>query len=283
MPRKRTIAPGFFSNEDLAECTPLARLLFAGLWCWADREGRLEDRPRRLRAEILPYDTTADGEALLGELAKRGFIERYEVGGVRVIQVVAFGEHQDPHPKETASVLPGRDGVVPEVRRRSPKGAPKVDPGPTPEAPGDQTQEPPRQTPEPPKEDTSPACPSRPSSPSRPASPPAEAGGPAGDTRKQPTPLRQRRGCLGPLGTVFVSRCTSGMELGSLTPLSTSEDAGLLEERVRAHGGVDGAVAHVAATFRNRREFKPRSVKLLLDVLGDVLSDEEPPTAAGGA
>lgn len=81
-----------------------------------------------------------------------------------------------------------------------------------------------------------------------------------------------------------MARCVSGMELGSLTPLQDSDDAKALEDAIRAHGGVDGAVAHVAATFRNRREFKPRSVKLLLDVLRDVLPEEsgEPPAAAGG-
>ena len=50
MARARNIKPGFFANENLAECDPLARLLFAGLWCLADREGRLEDRPKRIAA-----------------------------------------------------------------------------------------------------------------------------------------------------------------------------------------------------------------------------------------
>jgi hypothetical protein len=53
--RSRNIKPGFFLNDELAECEPLARILFAGLWCIADREGRLEDRPKRIKAEVLPY------------------------------------------------------------------------------------------------------------------------------------------------------------------------------------------------------------------------------------
>ena len=122
MARKRTIDPGFFRNEDLGECSPLARLLFAGLWCWADREGRLEDRPKRLRAEILPYDS-ADGVALVDELVARGFLKRYEAGGVRVLQIVAFGKFQVPHPRETPSALPSDPGCA--------EGSPKVDPGPT--------------------------------------------------------------------------------------------------------------------------------------------------------
>ena len=114
MARCRTIKPSFFANETLAECSPLARLLFAGLWCWADRHGRLEDRPRRIRAEILPYDQV-DADVLLAELEHRGFLTRYESGGTRVIQIVAFLKHQRPHPKEASYdlPLPGKFPAVP--------------------------------------------------------------------------------------------------------------------------------------------------------------------------
>jgi len=56
MARARNIKPGFFMDDVLAEIEPLGRILFAGLWCIADREGRLEDRPKRIKAEVLPYD-----------------------------------------------------------------------------------------------------------------------------------------------------------------------------------------------------------------------------------
>jgi hypothetical protein len=99
MARARTIKPGFFKNEILGECQPLARLLFAGLWTLADKDGRLEDRPRRIKAEILPYDD-ADVDNLLGELHERYFIQRYEVDGQKLIQITKFAEHQRPHPNE---------------------------------------------------------------------------------------------------------------------------------------------------------------------------------------
>ena len=47
---------GFFTNDELAECTPIARLLFAGLWTIADKEGRLDDRPKKIKALVLPFD-----------------------------------------------------------------------------------------------------------------------------------------------------------------------------------------------------------------------------------
>jgi hypothetical protein len=84
--RARLLKPGLFLNERLAEVSPLGRLLFPALWCLADREGRLEDRPKRIKAEALPYDN-ADISALLDELEAGGFIRRYEVDEQRLILV----------------------------------------------------------------------------------------------------------------------------------------------------------------------------------------------------
>lgn len=105
MARMRTIKPGFFENDLLAEVDPLGRLLFAGLWTQADRRGRLEDRPKKLKAVILPYDS-CDADALLDQLAQRGFIVRYEISGAKYIQVSNFSRHQSPHIKEIESVIP---------------------------------------------------------------------------------------------------------------------------------------------------------------------------------
>ena len=105
MARARNIKPGFFTNDVLAECAPLARLLFAGLWLHCDREGRMEDRPKKIKAEILPYDT-CDADELLNQLQQHGFILRYQSGDRRYIQVINFGKHQNPHIKESASEIP---------------------------------------------------------------------------------------------------------------------------------------------------------------------------------
>ena len=43
--RARNLKPSIFKNELLAVADPLYTLVFEGLWCLADREGRLEDRP----------------------------------------------------------------------------------------------------------------------------------------------------------------------------------------------------------------------------------------------
>ena len=78
MARIRTIKPEFFCHEQLAELSPIHRLLFIGLWTQADREGRLEDRPKRLKVVLLPYDD-CDVDQLLTELGGAGFILRYEI------------------------------------------------------------------------------------------------------------------------------------------------------------------------------------------------------------
>lgn len=115
MARIRTIKPDFFLNDTLAACDPLARLLFAGLWCHGDRAGRLPDRPKRLQAQILPFDV-CDIEALLQQLHDAGFICRYEAAGQRCIQIVHFLKHQRPHVKEPPSNLPPPpDSLLPDV------------------------------------------------------------------------------------------------------------------------------------------------------------------------
>ena len=78
--RARNIKPGFFTNDQVLECEPLARLLFAGLWGMADRKGRLEDRPKKIRIQVLPCDN-CDIDALLEQLRQRGLIQRYEANG----------------------------------------------------------------------------------------------------------------------------------------------------------------------------------------------------------
>lgn len=108
MARSRNLKPSFFTNDRLAEIEPLGRLLFAGLWTIADREGRLEDRPKRIKAEILPYDN-ADTDKLLLDLQAAGFILRYSVNGGRFIQVLAFAKHQNPHVREGPSTIPAPD------------------------------------------------------------------------------------------------------------------------------------------------------------------------------
>jgi hypothetical protein len=103
--RARLLKPGFFMNEELARLPVRARLLFAGLWCLADREGRLEDRPDRIRAAIFPYERVRVDD-LLARLEKAGFVKRYQSASTCCIALPQFAKHQRPHHRESESTLP---------------------------------------------------------------------------------------------------------------------------------------------------------------------------------
>jgi hypothetical protein len=119
--RIRSIKPGFWTNEHLADLSAFHRLTFIGLWTQADREGRIEDRPKRLKAALFPYD----GEAAMGvtmdqvlaDLAAAGFILRYQVGDGRYIALPNFSRHQLISRDEPASEIPGPDGEITPFER----------------------------------------------------------------------------------------------------------------------------------------------------------------------
>lgn len=106
MARARNIKPAFFKNEILGVADPLYSLLFEGLWVLADRSGRLEDRPLRIKGEIFPYRDGLDMEGMLNWLQSNGFIHRYTAGGKKCILVLEFVKHQNPHKNEAESELP---------------------------------------------------------------------------------------------------------------------------------------------------------------------------------
>jgi len=105
MARTRDLKHAFFLDEELAKQPPLGRILFEGLWTIADRMGRLEDRPVRIKIQVLPFDD-CDADELLNGLAEARFILRYEVAGRRYIQIRSFSRHQRPHPREQESAIP---------------------------------------------------------------------------------------------------------------------------------------------------------------------------------
>ena len=124
MARSRNIKPGFFTNEDLVELDFATRLLFAGLWTVADKEGRLQDRPKKIKIDVFPADNL-DIDTMLQALHNGKFIVRYEVDGSKYIQISNWSKHQNPHHTEKASEIPGIDGALtvkpPLETRESPK------------------------------------------------------------------------------------------------------------------------------------------------------------------
>lgn len=104
--RARNIKPGFFTNELLGTYDPIISMLFAGLWCIADKDGILEDRPLRIKAELFPYREGLDVNGYLTVLERDKFLTRYEEDGISYIQINNFGKHQNPHHTEKARGYP---------------------------------------------------------------------------------------------------------------------------------------------------------------------------------
>jgi hypothetical protein len=82
MARIRTVKPEFWTSEQIAECSPIARLLFIGLWNFCDDGGNHSASPRRLIAEVFPMDklTLDDILSLIAELISARLLIEY-IGG----------------------------------------------------------------------------------------------------------------------------------------------------------------------------------------------------------
>lgn len=107
MARIRTVKPEFFTSEDIVLLSPYARLLYIGLWCEADREGRMIWKPRTFKLRYLPADNVNPDE-LCAELVGSGLVHLYGDG---LAYIPGFSKHQHVNPRESASVLPAPSGV----------------------------------------------------------------------------------------------------------------------------------------------------------------------------
>ena len=109
MARIRTIKPEFFTSEDIVSMSPLARLFYVGLWCEADRLGRMEWKPVTFKMRYLPGDQ-CDVPTLANELIERGLVVLYEVDGKKYAEIPTFTEHQVINNREAESPNPARVG-----------------------------------------------------------------------------------------------------------------------------------------------------------------------------
>lgn len=94
MARKRMIDPDFWSDEELADMRFETRLLYIGLWNFADDNGNLPFKPRQIRAQVFPYNPEIDIDDSLGELLGAEKIIPYMVNGAYFIHVLNFLKHQ---------------------------------------------------------------------------------------------------------------------------------------------------------------------------------------------
>jgi hypothetical protein len=89
MARIRSVKPEFWSSEQVMSCSPLARLLFIGIWNFCDDGGNHPLSPRTIKALVFPGDdiTVESVDRLLAELKSSGLIAMYCVDGKTYLHV----------------------------------------------------------------------------------------------------------------------------------------------------------------------------------------------------
>lgn len=106
------------------ECSPLARLLFVGMWNFADDLGRLALSPKTIKAQIFPSDdiSSENIRGMIAELSKNGLVLVYEAKGKDYLQVTGW-HHQridKPQPGKCPAPTNGfKSGPDPSFRDHS--------------------------------------------------------------------------------------------------------------------------------------------------------------------
>ena len=124
MARIRTIKPEFWTSEQIADCSLIARLLFIGIWNFCDDRGVHPASIKRLKMEVFPSDQLGSDaiQAMIDELVLAGLLHTYQAAGKSYWQVTGWGKHQKiekptyRHPLPESSVAidhsPTSGGVV---------------------------------------------------------------------------------------------------------------------------------------------------------------------------
>ena len=96
MARDRKIPSDFWTWEAVIDCTPMTRLLFIGLWNFADDFGVQPLRPRTIRMQVFPGDAIDNDavRAMIDELAAQGLVRIYEVDGAQYVAVIDWDQLQ---------------------------------------------------------------------------------------------------------------------------------------------------------------------------------------------
>ncbi|MFZ5230568.1 hypothetical protein ACOY6S_07775 [Enterobacter bugandensis] len=118
MARIRTIKPEFWTDEKVVECSFEARLMFIGMFNFADDKGNLVRSPKRIKMQIFPADMI-DCEPLIKELSGAGLISEYSVSGVEYIHIDGFSKHQKIN-RPSATTIPTPEDVADNSRKPTP-------------------------------------------------------------------------------------------------------------------------------------------------------------------
>jgi hypothetical protein len=102
MARYRTIKPEFWTSEQVMECSANARLLFIGMWNFADDAGRIPFSPKTLKAQIYPGDeiTPETIRGMVVELSSNGLLKPYTVDDKEYLQITGWHHQKIDKPQK---------------------------------------------------------------------------------------------------------------------------------------------------------------------------------------
>jgi len=95
MARIRSIKPEFWTSEQVMNCSPMARLLFIGLWNFCDDAGNHVASAKTIKANVFPGDdiTSTDVQRMLDELSSNQLIVYYSFENKDFLHVTGW-RHQ---------------------------------------------------------------------------------------------------------------------------------------------------------------------------------------------
>jgi hypothetical protein len=116
MARIRSVKPEFWFDRKLARSVSReARLLYIGMWNYADEHCRLHGDPAVIKGQVFPYDDV-DIEPLLAELVTAGRVVAYTFDGDPYLHIPTLNKHQRLEPNKTPSRLPSPDDADPTAQ-----------------------------------------------------------------------------------------------------------------------------------------------------------------------
>ena len=120
MARNRIIKPEFWADVKVGRLSFGARLLYIGMWNFADDYGTISASPRRLLGDVFENDDTVTLEQVtswLADIESQGMISRYTAKEKDWYHIVHWNDHQKISHKSTR-VNPKPSGDSPETLRQ---------------------------------------------------------------------------------------------------------------------------------------------------------------------
>jgi hypothetical protein len=145
MARIRSIKPDFWTSEQVMECSPIARLMFIGLWNFADDHGRLPSAPKTIKAQVFPGDDiNSDAvRGMIDELSSNGLVQVYVVDDKEYLFITGWrhqkidkrqaAKYPEPPPYQSTTIrrtvstdLRGSEGIGEERKHCADAKAPRT-------------------------------------------------------------------------------------------------------------------------------------------------------------